>query len=204
MRFEDLTVGQYIKLVELDKDKSLDALDLVSKQMAIVTGRRIEEIELMDINYIKSKIAFLKKIPTEIPFKKSIWIGFKQYTPSINLVQTQVNQLTDFYSLYKNEAPINEILAVIYKPKNGKYHADNHSYVAKKMINKRIGDVLGAVFFSLNYYKRCEKLINQYLENNQLIINQVMTEITTDKEFQAFLNTGDGNITSTSAQKMNA
>lgn len=204
MRFEDLTVKQYIDLIALDKDKTLDALDLITKQMVIVTGRRIEEVELMDINYIKSKIAFLKQVPSELPFKKSIWIGFKQYTPSINLVQTQVNQLTDFYSLYKNEAPINELLAVIYKPKNGKYHADNHSYVANKMLNKRIGDVLGAVFFSLNYYNKCEKLISQYLENSQQIISQVMTEITTDKEFQAFLNTGDGNTTSTNAQKMNA
>lgn len=192
MTFEDLTIKQYIKLVELDK-QDLDALDKAIHQMAIITNKSISEIELMDVNYVKSKIACLKRIPTEIAFKKSIWIGFKKYTPSVNLVNTQVNQLTDFYSLYKNEAPINELLAVIYKPKNGKYTADNHSYVANKMLNKRVGDVLGAVFFSLSYYKKCEKLINQYLENSQQIISQVMTEITTDKEFQAFLNTGDGN-----------
>ena len=193
MRFEDLTVQQYISLSKLPKD--LEPLDKIANEMAIVTGKALEEVELMDVNYIMSKIAFLKQIPTDLDFKRKLRIGFKYYSPSVELTNISVNQMVDFYSLYKNEAQLNELLAVIYRPYNGAYHASNHSYVANKMLSKRIGDVLGAVFFSLKFYNQCEKLIQEYLAKNQELLAQTMEEIQNDKEFQAFLNSGAGSTT---------
>ena len=193
MRFEDLTVQQYISLSKLPKD--LEPLDKIANEMSIVTGKTLEEVELMDVNYIMSKIAFLKQVPTNLDFKRKLRIGFKYYSPSVELTNISVNQMVDFYSLYKNEAPLNELLAVIYRPSNGAYHASNHSYVANKMLSKRIGDVLGAVFFSLRFYNQCEKLIQEYLAKNQELLAQTMDEIQNDKEFQAFLNSGGGSTT---------
>jgi hypothetical protein len=193
MRFEDLTVQQYISLSKLPKD--LEPLDKIANEMAIVTGKALEEVELMDVNYIMSKIAFLKQVPTELDFKRKLRIGFKYYSPSVELTNISVNQMVDFYSLYKNEAQLNELLAVIYRPSNGAYHASNHSYVANKMLSKRIGDVLGAVFFSLRFYNQCEKLIQEYLAKNQQLLAQTMDEIQNDKEFQDFLNSGAGSTT---------
>jgi hypothetical protein len=193
MRFEDLTVQQYISLAKLPKD--LEPLDKIANEMAIVTGKALEEVELMDVNYIMSKIAFLKEIPTDLDFKRKLRIGFKYYSPSVELTNISVNQMVDFYSLYKNEAQLNELLAVIYRPTNGAYHASNHSYVANKMLSKRIGDVLGAVFFSLRFYNQCEKLIQEYLAKNQELLAQTMEEIQNDKEFQDFLNNGAGSTT---------
>jgi hypothetical protein len=190
MRFEDLTVQQYISLSKLPKD--LEPLDKIANEMAIVTGKTLEEVELMDVNYIMSKIAFLKEIPTDLDFKRKLRIGFKYYSPSVELTNISVNQMVDFYSLYKNEAQLNELLAVIYRPSNGAYHASNHSYVANKMLSKRIGDVLGAVFFSLRFYSQCEKLIQEYLLKNQELLAQTMDEIQNDKEFQDFLSSGGG------------
>jgi hypothetical protein len=193
MRFEDLTVQQYISLAKLPKD--LEPLDKIANEMAIVTGKALEEVELMDVNYIMSKIAFLKEIPTDLDFKRKLRIGFKYYSPSVELTNISVNQMVDFYSLYKNEAQLNELLAVIYRPSNGAYHASNHSYVANKMLSKRIGDVLGAVFFSLKFYNQCEKLIQEYLVKNQELLAKTMEEIQNDKEFQDFLSNGDGSTT---------
>ena len=193
MRFEDLTVQQYISLAKLPKD--LEPLDKIANEMAIVTGKSLEEVELMDVNYIMSKIAFLKQVPTDLDFKRKLRIGFKYYSPSVELTNISVNQMVDFYSLYKNEAQLNELLAVIYKPSNGAYHSDKHSYVANKMLSKKIGDVLGAVFFSLRFYTQCEKLIQEYLVKNQELLAQTMDEIQNDKEFQDFLSSGGGNIT---------
>lgn len=190
MRFEDLTVQQYISLAKLPKD--LEPLDKIANEMAIVTGKSLEEVELMDVNYIMSKIAFLKQVPTDLDFKRKLRIGFKYYSPSVDLTNISVSQMVDFYSLYKNEAQLNELLAVIYRPTNGTYHASNHSYVANKMLSKRIGDVLGAVFFSLKFYNQCEKLIQEYLEKNQQLLAQTMDEIQNDKEFQDFLSSGGG------------
>ena len=191
MRFEDLTVQQYISLSKLPKD--MEPLDKIANEMAIVTGKALEEVELMDVSYIMSKIAFLKEVPTDLEFKRKLRIGFKYYSPSVELTNISVNQMVDFYSLYKNEAQLNELLAVIYRPSNGAYHASNHSYVANKMLSKRIGDVLGAVFFSLRFYSQCEKLIQEYLVRNQELLAKTMDEIQNDKEFQDFLNNGDGN-----------
>jgi hypothetical protein len=193
MRFEDLTVQQYISLAKLPKD--LEPLDKIANEMAIVTGKALEEVELMDVNYIMSKIAFLKQVPTDLDFKRKLRIGFKYYSPSVELTNISVNQMVDFYSLYKNEAQLNELLAVIYRPSNGAYHASNHSYVANKMLSKRIGDVLGAVFFSLRFYSQCEKLIQEYLVKNQELLAKTMDEIQNDKEFQDFLNNGGGSTT---------
>lgn len=206
MRFEDLTVQQYISLAKLPKD--LEPLDKIANEMAIVTGKSLEEVELMDVNHIMSKIAFLKQVPTDLDFKRKLRIGFKYYSPSVDLTNISVSQMVDFYSLYKNEAQLNELLAVIYRPINnvdvsgglfklpkitkGAYHASNHSYVANKMLSKRIGDVLGAVFFSLKFYNQCEKLIQEYLEKNQQLLAQTMDEIQNDKEFQDFLSSGGG------------
>jgi len=193
MRFEDLTVQQYINLAKLPKD--LEPLDKIANEMSIVTGKTLEEVELMDVNYIMSKIAFLKQVPTELDFKRKLRIGFKYYSPSVELTNISVNQMVDFYSLYKNEAQLNELLAVIYRPSKGSYHASNHSYVANKMLSKRIGDVLGAVFFSLRFYNQCEKLIQEYLAKNQELLAQTMEDIQNDKEFQDFLNSGGGSTT---------
>ena len=190
MRFEDLTVQQYISLAKLPKD--LEPLDKIANEMSIVSGKSLEEVELMDVNYIMSKIAFLKEIPTDLDFKRKLRIGFKYYSPSVELTNISVNQMVDFYSLYKNEAQLNELLAVIYRPSNRAYHASNHSYVANKMLSKRIGDVLGAVFFSLRFYNQCEKLIQEYLLKNQELLAKTMDEIQNDKEFQDFLSSGGG------------
>jgi hypothetical protein len=193
MRFEDLTVQQYISLAKLPKD--MEPLDKIANEMSIVTGKTLEEVELMDVNYIMSKIAFLKQVPTNLDFKRKLRIGFKYYSPSVELTNISVNQMVDFYSLYKNEAQLNELLAVIYRPSNGAYHASNHSYVANKMLSKRIGDVLGAVFFSLRFYSQCEKLIQEYLAKNQELLAKTMDEIQNDKEFQDFLSSGGGSTT---------
>jgi hypothetical protein len=196
MRFEDLTVQQYIEISKLDKEPPIDEIDKLNievKKMAIITGKSIEDVELMDVRYVKEKISFLKNVPQSLPFKKRLRIGFKIYKPSVMLQEIQPNQLIDFYSLYKAEAPLNDLLAVIYK--KGKYHAKDHADLSAKMLNQKIGNVLGAVFFSLDYYKKCEKLITEYLMKNQELLAQTMDEIQNDKEFQDFLNTGAGSIT---------
>lgn len=193
MQFGNLKLSQYIELSNLDKDKSIDELDRIVKKMAIVSGKSIEQVEVMDINYIKEKISFLNNVPQSLPFKKRLRIGFKVYKPTLTLQDIQVNQLVDFYALYKAEAPLNDLLAVIYKC--GKYDSKNHAYLSAKMLNQKIKNVLGVVFFSLSYYNKCEKTINQYLEKSSKQVEMLMKEIQTDKEFQDFLSSGGGSIT---------
>jgi hypothetical protein len=191
MKFEDLTIKQYIDLLEVD-NSDISKIEKKIKKLEIVLGKQ-ENLPLTAFD----KIKFLDNIPTQIKFRDKTRIGLKFYKACTDLNEIGVNQLVDFYSLHKNNAPINELLAVIYKP----YNPDKHKEISEAFLSKKVGEVLGTVFFFKNYYLRCEKRIQEYLENHLKAIQTFQTEIQTDSEFQDFLNTGDGNTTSTNAHK---
>ena len=198
MKFEDLTIKQYIDLLAVD---ALDASDIDKKikKLAIVLGKKESEVEAMPITAFEN-IGFLSNIPKQLKFKEKTRIGFKTYKACTNLNDIGVNQLVDFYSLNKSNAPINELLAVVYRP----YNPDKHKEISQAFLSKKVGDVLGTVFFFKNYYLKCEKPIAEYLESQLKSIQTFQMEIQNDKEFMDSLTTGDGNTTSTFALKTNA
>ena len=198
MKFEDLTIKQYIDLLAIDAMETSD-IDKKIKKLAIVLGKKESEVEAMPITAFEN-IGFLSNIPKQLKFKEKTRIGFKTYKACTNLNDIGVNQLVDFYSLNKSNAPINELLAVVYRP----YNPDKHKEISEAFLSKKVGDVLGTVFFFKNYYLRCEKPIQEYLENQLKSIQTFQTEILTDKEFMDSLTTGAGNTTSTYALKTNA
>ena len=198
MKFEDLTIKQYIDFLNVDALETSD-IDKKIKKLAIVLGKKESEVEAMPITAFEN-IGFLSNIPKQLKFKEKTRIGFKTYKACTNLNDIGVNQLVDFYSLNKSNAPINELLAVVYRP----YNPDKHKEISQAFLSKKVGDVLGTVFFFKHYYLKCEKPIQEYLENQLKSIQTFQTEIMTDSEFMASLTTGDGNTTSTFAQKTNA
>lgn len=197
MKFEDLTIKQYIDLLAVDTLETSD-IDKKIKKLAIVLNKKESEVEAMPITAFEN-IGFLNNIPKQLKFKEKTRIGFKTYKACTNLNDIGVNQLVDFYSLNKSNAPINELLAVVYRP----YNPDKHKEISQAFLSKKVGDVLGTVFFFKKYFLKCEKHIAQYLENQLQLVKTFQTEILTDSEFMASLTTGGGNITSTYAQKMN-
>ena len=197
MKFEDLTIKQYIDLLAVDSLETSD-IDKKIKKLAIVLNKKESEVEAMPITAFEN-IAFLSNIPKQLKFKEKTRIGFKTYKACTNLNDIGVNQLVDFYSLNKSNAPINELLAVVYKP----YNPDKHKEISQAFLSKKVGDVLGTVFFFKNYFLKCEKHIAQYLESQLQLVKTFQTEIQTDKEFMDSLNIGGGNTTSTYALKTN-
>ena len=197
MKFEDLTIKQYIDLLAVDALETSD-IDKKIKKLAIVLGKKESEVEAMPITAFEN-IGFLSNIPKQLKFKEKTRIGFKTYKACTNLNDIGVNQLVDFYSLNKANAPVNELLAVVYRP----YNPDKHKEISQAFLSKKVGDVLGTVFFFKNYYLKCEKHIAQYLENQLQLVKTFQTEILTDKEFMDSLTTGGGNTTSTFALKTN-
>jgi len=195
MKFEDLSIKQYIDLLEVDK-LEISEIEKKIKKLAIVLDKQESEVDNYPLQAFE-KIKFLNNIPNQIKFKDKTRIGLKFYKACTDLNEIGVNQLVDFYSLHKNNAPINELLAVIYKP----YNPDKHKEISEAFLSKKVGEVLGTVFFFKNYYLRCEKRIAEYLENHLKAIQTFQTEIQTDKEFQGFLNTGAGSTTSTNVHK---
>lgn len=197
MKFEDLTIKQYIDLLAVDSLETTD-IDKKIKKLAIVLGKKESEVEAMPITAFEN-IGFLSNIPKQLKFKEKTRIGFKTYKACTNLNDIGVNQLVDFYSLNKSNAPINELLAVVYRP----YNPDKHKEISQAFLSKKVGDVLGTVFFFKNYYLKCEKPIQEYLESQLQLVKTFQTEILTDKEFMDSLTIGGGNTTSIFVQKTN-
>ena len=197
MKFEDLTIKQYIDLLNVDAMETSE-IEKKIKKLAIVLDKQESEIEAMPITAFEN-IGFLSNIPKQLKFKEKTRIGFKTYKACTNLNDIGVNQLVDFYSLNKSNAPINELLAVVYRP----YNPDKHKEISEAFLSKKVGDVLGTVFFFKNYYLKCEKHIAEYLESQLKSIQTFQTEILTDKEFMDSLTTGAGSTTSTFALKTN-
>lgn len=189
MKFEDLTINQYLKIVEIEKS-DLSTVEKKIKKLELIKGNS-DNLPINSLNEVEFDI------PIDLKFKKSIYIGFKKYNVVNDLTQLGVNQLVDFYALTKAEAPINEILPILYNP----YNPDQHKELSKAFLSKKVGDVLGTVFFFKRLFHKCEKPITEYLEKHLLALKTFQTEIQTDKEFQAFLNIGGGNTTLTYAQK---
>jgi hypothetical protein len=196
-RFEDLTLKQYIDLIELDKDLNLTVIEKAVKKLSILSGKAIEDIESLDFKklfYYLAKVKFTNEPPENIAFKKSFIIGFRKYVATTNLQEMKPAQLIDFAALQKANKPLNDLLAVMYKRSGKEYDYKEHEKISKELLKAKVSDCLGLVFFYLNFFKKCEPLIVQFLEKQQSIIKEGMKGIVTDKEFTSFLKTGDGNI----------
>jgi hypothetical protein len=196
-RFEDLTLKQYIDLIELDKDLNLTVIEKAVKKLSILSGKAIEDIESLDFKklfYYLAKVKFTNEPPENIAFKKSFIIGFRKYVATTNLQEMKPAQLIDFAALQKANKPLNDLLAVMYKRSGKEYDYKEHEKISKELLKAKVSDCLGLVFFYLNFFKKCEPLIVQFLEKQQSIIKEGMKGIVTDKEFTSSLKTGDGNI----------
>ena len=205
--FEYMTLAQFMKLHELEQNKDMDILDKQIAKLSILSGKSIEYIELLDYKIVKeslAKINYTSKAPKNLRIPKRFRVGTVMLSPTMSLQEMKVNQLVDFYSLLKaanNDyiGSANVLLATMFKPlsifKKSVYSPENHAKISKLLLDAKVGDCLGLLFFYLDFWKRCEPIIVRCLTNNQQTIAEFLKEIQTDKEFQDFLSNGGGNIT---------
>lgn len=203
--FEDMTLAQFIKLYELEQDKTIDTIDRNVQKLSILSGKSVEVIELMDLKHIRlymSKIAYTSNAPKDLRIPKRFWCGKYLLIPTMSLQEMGVNQFVDYFGILKaNDGNhikcANDLLAIMFKPYKlvgkSKYSPDNHSKISKQLLSAKVGDCLGLLFFYLNLWLKCEPFIVSYLESRSKTIQEIWTEIQTDKEFQDFLKDGGGN-----------
>ena len=79
------------------------------------------------------------------------------------------------------------------------YNSDNHFRNVELFKQSKLKDSLGAVFFYSNCLKNYKKGIEVCSLAASKVIEELMTEVQADLEFQTFLNNGDGNIQLASA-----
>lgn len=213
--FENMTLSQFMKLHELELNKDINSFDKQIIKLSILSGKSINYIESLDLKIIKqylNKIAYTSNVPNNLRIPKRFRAGTLILKPTMSLQEMKVNQLVDFYTLLKQSnndyiLSANQLLATMFKPlsifKKSVYSPENHAKISKLLLDAKVGDCLGLLFFYLNFWKQCEPIIIHCLTSNQQTIAEFMKEIQTDKEFQDFLNSGGGNGTLTNVLKMN-
>ncbi len=211
--FEDMTLSQFMKLHELERDNTIDSIDKQVAKLSILSSQSIEYIEALDIKEIKkylAKVSYTSNPPKNLRIPKRFRANTLILKPTMSLQEMKVNQLVDFYSLLKAAngnyiASANVLLATMFKPlsifKKSVYSPENHAKISKLLLDAKVGDCLGLLFFYLDFWKKCEPVIIHYLTQSQEVITETVTEIQNDKAFLDFLSNGGGNTTLTNVVK---
>lgn len=203
-RFEDMTLSQFMQLHELEKDKTIERLDKDTKRLSILSGESFDYVECIDLKERRdalARISYVNHSPKNLPVVKRFRAKGTLLVPTTSLQEMKVNQLVDFYTLLKHSnndyiSNANMLLAVMFKPIQlfGKaiYSPENHSRISKLLLDAKVGDCLGLLFFYLDFWKKCEPRIQACLKQANQTIEETMNEIMNDKEFLASLNSGGG------------
>lgn len=202
--YGDLTVEQFQKLEILKSKKDIEPIDMVVEKLSILTSETIDSIENLDTKTIYSMLQdaiYLNSNLSDMPLNVDVKLGKKEFKFIDNISDFTIVQQKDFSEFLKMNNNnyilcLPEILCICHKEKTKdgyKYISDNHFDNVELFKKAKLKDVLGAVFFYSKCSQSYEKTINTSMENSQRSLAEIMTEIENNKEFQDFLNNGDGN-----------
>jgi hypothetical protein len=208
-RYEDLTVEQFQQL-ELLKAEKLDKLDMACKRLSILTGKSIDYIESLSPTKVYDMLldaAFLINPINQFPIAKSVRFGFHKFRYIKEIHEYTTAQQKDFTTILKNNGNnyikcLPELMAICHHEltlKGWVYNSDNHFRNVEYFKKSKLKNSLGAVFFYSNCLKNYSEIIEGCLQQADKVIQEVMTEIRGDLEFQTFLNNGDGSTALVSA-----
>lgn len=204
-RYEDLTVNQYHAL-ELLKSEEFD-MDVfkAAKRLSILSDMTLDEVESKPATFIYDALIKCLALTVELtgmPLKESVKLEGKVFKPIVNIHEITTAQHKDFNSILEANGNnyilcLPELLAIIHKEKtvNGfEYVQSNHFENVEIFKRSKLEDTIGAVFFYSKCLKNSSEILTNCLRDSNKIINETMTEISEDKEFQDFLKNGAGNI----------
>ena len=205
-RYEDLTVEQFQQL-ELLKAEKLDKLDMACKRLSILTGKSIDYIESLSPSKVYDMLldaAFLINPINQFPIAKSVRFGFHKFRYIKEIHQYTTAQQKDFTTILKNNGNdyikcLPELMAICHHEltlKGWVYNSDNHFRNVEYFKKSKLKHTLGAVFFYSNCLKSYSETIEVCLQQADKVIQEAMTEIQGDSEFQIFLNSGVGSTQS--------
>lgn len=211
-RYEDLTVEQFQQL-ELLKTEKLDKLDMACKRLSILTGKSIEYIESLSPSKVYDMLlgaAFLINPINQFPVAKSVRFGFHKFRYIKEIHEYTTAQQKDFTTILKNNGNdyikcLPELMAICHHEltlKGWVYNSDNHFRNVEYFKKSKLKHTLGAVFFYSNCLKNYSEIIEGCLQQADKVIQELMTEVRDDLEFQTFLSSGVGNTQSASASKI--
>lgn len=186
--YNELTVRQY-QGVDLILKEDIDHLDKQVKLISHLSGKTIEEVENNTPKQIlewAKTLTFLSNINNlTTSINKRVFINGRFYCPIIGAEKLLASQLVTLKHLEEQNKPtelLNQMLACIYvdmdwlgRPK--KFDSNTFERTAKDMLDARLGEVYGTLFFYSNVLEKSSPIILTYLNEANQTIAEVMPEV---------------------------
>lgn len=177
-----LTVRQY-QIVNEIFDSQDDLLDKQINAIAYLLGKSTNYVESLPLDLFKYYSSQLTMIKSGIkcPVKKYIWVKGRLFKGTKDLSELLTGQYFDLKNL-SNDGEIknlHKLLACVYKPVFGKY---DHKKCSDILLDAKIEQVYGLLFFYTNEYERLKSYIQMCLEEASKTIQTEMEEMAKDLE----------------------
>lgn len=170
-KWSEITINEYIQIIGILKDESLDELEINNYLLSILSGLDIKDVRKLSIqeynNFLKAS-EFLKKQPST-KLKKSYIINNKKYNTTLKLSKVNTGQYMDLQELTKDYEStienISKILAIFLIPDGKEYGDYDILEVANEIENYfNIEDAVTLTFFFSNLKKKLLIVSLLYLE----------------------------------------
>ena len=200
MTWKDITIEKYNQIAALQNEgkeeitqgvsNPMSELDLIASTIAILLGKRLEEVEEMpyaELLMRARQLRFLNGSPIPSMVKKSYTLDGKKYITTINPANLTTAQYIDF-QVKAADAPedLAGLLAVLLIPDGHKYNEDYDSEELRDTIYRfmPIEDALGLSAFFFTLWKRS---IRRLLRENKRQYRKLSRKRDKTKEEQKLL-----------------
>lgn len=154
--WNELTVGQYISLLDIEQNQQLNIVEKQQKMLAVVEGKDEAEYDYIKyrqlVEQYNNKLAFLNELPQTKPHDYIVTKN-RRYKFSFELSEITTGQYIDINNFSSNLMNMNKIAACFLLPMEGDkylgYGVIPHDVVADDLLDAKFIEVYGCmVFFS--------------------------------------------------------
>jgi len=188
--YDSMTVRQFIEVKDVERKYS----DLLEMRMALVSYFTKKDAETLDLNVLKWQLFKVDSLLASQPntnVKDVIWINGRRYktfadVTKLSRVQTKliVDQAVTAKELAKNgqgDSNLHRLLGLVYLRakigSNPEFDVKTWDDVSEDMLDAKVGDVYGAVFFYSNVLEKLMPIIPYFLMEAEQIIENHMAEV---------------------------
>jgi len=185
--FKEITVRQYQVVCDLLINKKIDQLDKEVAIIAALSGKTVAEIEALPLDKLRKAIlltSFLSTPNITTEFKKYVVVKGRVYKAipfAQKLTAGQYVSLKAFCAMGNNVEQMNNLLACVYQRvrmfKKFDFNNDEHEQCAKDMLDVKVSDVYGTLFFYSEVWKSWNQVILDYSESASKTIKEAIQEM---------------------------
>jgi len=188
--WNEVTIKQFQELYFLlGKKPTIDTWILVLSSLTKKHQSYYYSLPIKELTKQINSLRYLTNPEVNTKINKYLTNKGKVYKAVLFASDMKMNQVADLKGLMHKEGQtvndtivenLHKLLACIYVPLTWKgftYTPSKHKEVSEQMLNLKVGDVYGAVFFYSKTYKALMKAIEDYGQENLKVITNHLKEI---------------------------